>query len=110
MVVAAPLVAAHIASASADGSTMATTTPTSPSRSSTKTKKQAWESRAVTRLVEPGNWAECALCEEVIKFRARERRTHVICNVYVDNSWDRVEHFHSDCYKAADEPYGEALE
>ena len=80
---------------------MATPTKTAPT---TKT----WKSRAVTRLVEPGNWAECVLCEEVIKFRARERRTQVICNVYVDNRWDRVEHYHSDCYKAADEPYGEA--
>ena len=26
---------------------------------------------------------------------------------YVDNKWDRVEHYHPDCYKAADEPYGE---
>lgn len=82
---------------------MATPTKTAPT---TKT----WKSRAVTRLVEPGNWAECVLCEEIIKFRARERRTQVICNVYVNNRWDRVEHFHSDCYKAADTPYGEAAE
>jgi hypothetical protein len=76
---------------------------------STKTAQttKTWESRAVSRLVEPGNSAECVLCEEVVKFRARERRTQVICNVYVDNRWDRVEHYHPDCYKAADEPYGE---
>ena len=83
---------------------MATPTKTAPSG------KKVWESRAVTRLVEPGNWAECALCEEVVKFRARERRTQVICNVYVDNRWDRVEHYHSDCYTAADEPYGPPAE
>ena len=82
---------------------MATPTKTSP----TTTK---WESRAVVRLVEPGNWAECALCEEIVKFRARERRTQVICNVYVDGKWDRVEHYHPDCYKAADSPYGEPAE
>ena len=79
---------------------MATPTKTAPA-----TKK--WESRAVSRLVEPGNWAECALCDEIVKFRARERRTQVICNVYVDNRWDRVEHYHTDCYKAAGEPYGQ---
>ena len=76
-----------------------------PTKTSAATK--TWSSRAVSRLVEPGNWAECVLCEEIVKFRARERRTQVICNVYVDNTWDRVEHYHPDCYKAADEPYGE---
>lgn len=82
---------------------MATPTKTAP----TTTK---WDSRAVSRLVEPGNWAECVLCEEIVKFRARERRAQVICNVYVDNQWDRVEHYHPDCYKAADEPYGPPAE
>jgi len=80
---------------------MATPTKTAPAA-------KTWKSRAVSRLVEPGNWAECVLCEEIIKFRARERRTQVICNVYVDNRWDRVENFHSDCYLAADTPYGDA--
>jgi len=82
---------------------MATKTKTAPA-------KKAWKSRAVSRLVEPGNWAECSLCEEVIKFRARERRVQVICNVYVSNRWDRVEHFHPDCYKAAEAPYGDPAE
>ncbi len=89
---------------------MATPTTMSPAPAVPGSQKQVWQSRAVTRLVEPGNWAECALCEEVIKFRARERRAQVICNVYVDGKWDRVEHFHSDCYKAAEEPYGESVE
>ncbi len=82
---------------------MATPTKTAPA-------KKTWKSRAVSRLVEPGNWAECSLCEEIIKFRARERRTQVICNVYVNNRWDRVEHFHPDCYLAAEIPYGEPAE
>lgn len=76
--------------------------------SSTTEATKVWNSRAVVRLVEPGNWAECSLCTEVIKFRARERRAQVICNVYVDNRWDRVEHFHEDCYAAAEHPFGEA--
>lgn len=81
-----------------------------PTSTKTAESQQVWESRAVNRLVEPGNWAECSLCEEIIKFRARERRTQVICNVYTDNKWDRVEHFHTDCYLAAEEPFGEAAE
>lgn len=71
---------------------------------------RTWKSRAVTRFVEPGNWAECARCEQIVKFRARERRTQIICNVYVDNRWDRVEHYHPDCYEDADSPYGEPTE
>ena len=80
-------------------------TPTTTSR--VGVEEQVWESRAVSRLVEPGNWVECALCDEVIKFRARERRSQVICNVYVAGKWDRVEHFHSECYETAGEPFGE---
>lgn len=91
---------------------MATTTKTAPKKKASKASKaskaKTWTSRAVIRLVEPGNWAECVLCEEIIKFRARERRTQAICNVYVDSRWNRVEHYHADCYKAAGEPYGEA--
>lgn len=74
------------------------------------TKRQTWDSRAVRRLVEPGNWAECALCEQVIKFRARERLLQVICNVYVEDKWDRVEHYHDGCYAEAGSPYGEPIE
>ena len=31
----------------------------------------------------------------------------VICNVYEDEEWDRVDVFHPDCYKNASEPYGQ---
>jgi hypothetical protein len=31
----------------------------------------------------------------------------VIANVYVDGTWDRVEHFHAECYEAAERPYGD---
>jgi hypothetical protein len=34
----------------------------------------------------------------------------VICNVYVDGVWDRVEHFHDVCYADAGRPYGEAVD
>ena len=73
-------------------------------KSATKTKK--WRSRAVTRTVDAGNSAYCAVCEELIKFRARIRADHIICNVYVNNKWDRVEHYHPECYKKAKSPYG----
>lgn len=66
------------------------------------------ESRAARRLVEPGNDANCAACGERVKFQAKARNEQVICNVYVDGAWDRVEHFHLDCYEQAGEPYGAA--
>jgi hypothetical protein len=30
----------------------------------------------------------------------------VIANVYLDGAWNRVDHFHEECYLDADEPYG----
>lgn len=42
-----------------------------------------------------------------MKFVARAQLRQVIANVYVDGSWARVEHFHSDCYVEAGHPYGE---
>ena len=73
-------------------------------KSNTATKK--WKSRAVVRPVDAGNSAYCAVCGELIKFRARVRANQIICNVYVKNKWDRVEHFHAECYELAKEPYG----
>jgi hypothetical protein len=63
-------------------------------------------SRAVLRDVEPGSTVECALCGERVKFQAKVRHKQVICNVYEQGKWDRVEHFHSDCYEMAGEPHG----
>ena len=68
------------------------------------------ESRAVTRTIEPGNSAICVHCGQPVKFVARTQGRQVIANVYVNGSWDRVEHFHADCYLAADEPYGDAAD
>ena len=81
---------------------MATKTATA-----TKTIRQ---SRAVSRLVEPGCSVYCSLCDERVKFQARMRNRQVICNVYVDGRWDRVEHFHADCYDKAEHPFGEPLD
>jgi hypothetical protein len=64
-------------------------------------------SRAVLRRVEAGNLALCTFCGEQVKFAAKQNRQQVIANVYVDGRWDRVEHFHDECYGSADKPYGE---
>jgi hypothetical protein len=64
-------------------------------------------SRAVERSIEAGNSAVCVHCHEPVKFVARAHLRQVIANVYVDGAWDRVEHFHSDCYELAGYPYGE---
>jgi hypothetical protein len=64
------------------------------------------KSRAVERPVEPGNSAMCALCGAPVKFVARAQLRQVIANVYVDGSWDRVEHYHAECYVQAGQPYG----
>ena len=64
-------------------------------------------SRAVERAIEPGNSAICAHCGAPVKFVARAQLRQVIANVYVDGAWNRVEHFHADCYVEADQPYGD---
>ncbi len=63
-------------------------------------------SRAVLRPVDPGNDASCAHCDEPVKFAARQQRRQVIANVYSDGRWNRVEHYHEDCYGAAGAPHG----
>jgi DNA-directed RNA polymerase subunit RPC12/RpoP len=68
-----------------------------------------WQSRAVSRLIEAGSVAECPHCGERVKFRARHRDRQVICNVYEDGVWQRVEQYHEACYTEAGEPYGEAV-
>lgn len=63
-------------------------------------------SRAVVRYIEAGNSAACACCGAAVQFRARIKSQQVICNVYEDGRWNRVEHFHRDCYDMASQPYG----
>ena len=67
---------------------------------------KAWESRAVVRLIEAGCVAECPVCGDRVKYRARHRDQQVICNVYEDGRWQRVEQYHLDCYNEAGEPHG----
>ena len=65
-------------------------------------------SRAVQRRVEAGSSAMCAACGDQVKFTAKVLKHQVIANVYVDGKWDRVEHYHAECYTEAGQPYGEA--
>lgn len=67
-----------------------------------------WQSRAVMRSIEAGNSAMCEHCGDAVKFRAKIKAQQVICNVYVHGTWDRVEHYHAECYETAGYPYGEA--
>jgi len=77
-------------------------------KSSTKKPPPGFSSRAVVRTIEAGSSAECAHCGERVKFQAKIRGQQVICNVYVDGKWDRVEHYHAECYTKQGEPYGKA--
>ena len=78
-------------------------------RGSTKTASPSiWESRAIIKLIEAGSAAECPHCLDRVKFRARHRDQQVICNVYDNGVWKRVEQYHLECYHDADSPHGEA--
>lgn len=64
-------------------------------------------SRAVLRLIDPGNSAVCTHCGDPVKFAARAGLRQVIANVYEEGVWCRVEHYHEPCYQEAGRPYGQ---
>ena len=97
-----------MASRSTSGSTKNRTKSSSRSTKGRGAKK-SWESRAVVRLIEAGSTAECPECGERVKFRARHRDQQVICNVYVDGVWNRVEQYHAERYETAEQPHGEPI-
>ncbi len=88
----------------------ATTSAKPPAAKAPTAKKAAnrdkWQSRAVVRLIEAGCVAECPVCGDRVKYRARHRDQQVICNVYDKGRWQRVEQYHLDCYTSVDSPYG----
>jgi hypothetical protein len=88
----------------------ATATATRPARAQRTEKRPVWKSRAVYRLIEAGSAVTCVRCGEHIKFKAKVRAKQVICNVYTKGVWQRVEHFHEDCYTLAESPYGTATD
>jgi hypothetical protein len=68
-------------------------------------------SRAVLRKIDAGNDAKCKGCATRLTFSAwkpKSERQQVICNVYENGEWDRVEHWHVACYKEAGAPHGKA--
>mgnify|MGYP001473177776 CR=1 FL=1 len=67
------------------------------------------QSRAVVRDIDPGSEVKCVQCGERVKFKAKARGKQVICNVYIDGTWKKVEHFHLACYEEAGSPHGEAI-
>ena len=74
-----------------------------------KKNSAALGSRAVLRTIEAGSSAMCVTCDEQVKFRAKVKMHQVVCNVYVNGKWDRVEHYHHECYSTAGQPYGEPV-
>jgi hypothetical protein len=89
---------------------MATSTKRASSSTAKKTTRPPkWTSRAVIRDVEAGSSVDCAFCGERVKFQAKIRNRQVICNVYDNGQWDRVEHFHAECYEKAGNPHGDIV-
>lgn len=89
---------------------MASSSTTRATRGRKRTAKSPkWTSRAVIRDVEAGSSVDCALCGERVKFQAKVRNRQVICNVYSDGTWERVDHYHADCYEEAGRPHGDIV-
>ncbi|MGE0880396.1 MAG: hypothetical protein AB7L13_23945 [Acidimicrobiia bacterium] len=72
------------------------------------TKTQKPGTRAVVRSIDAGSSAMCVSCGQQVKFSAKVKKQQVICNVYTKGKWDRVEHYHFECYVDAGSPHGEA--
>ena len=71
------------------------------------------DSRAFTMPLLPNEEDACIACAEVISYNAKRRVRWVLCNVYENTKdggrkWDRIERWHTRCYKEAGEPYGPA--
>lgn len=91
---------------------------------SLKTKEKKPEpvvlgTRAVVRPVIAGSrdvcaYKKCPADRKEILWRARRRMMVIIANIYGRDGdptkWDRVEHFHEECYDKARRPYGKAAE
>lgn len=66
--------------------------------------------RAVRRPVLQGSTVICSGCATVVKYTAKARSHQVIANVYADGRWNRVEHYHPECYASSGEPHGAVRE
>ena len=73
------------------------------------TKSQFTGAGRSSVLSRPATRRVSATCGAPVKFlRRRSRPFRVIANVYIDGTWDRVEHYHADCYEQSGCPYGSA--
>ena len=104
----APTTATRAAGAKAPAGRSTPRTAARSKNAPARAKAPRWTSRAVVRTVEAGSSVSCVACGELVKFRAKERQHQVICNVYDEGRWRRVEHYHRDCYGDAGTPYGDA--
>ncbi|MBP9827242.1 hypothetical protein KBC99_02060 [Candidatus Saccharibacteria bacterium] len=75
-------------------------------KTSQKDSRSSLGSRAVLRDIPAGQFIDCPHCKQRVKFQAKSKARQVICNVYVRGKWNRVDHFHEACYKAAGQPHG----
>ena len=66
------------------------------------------QTRAVVRFIEPGSMRRLRLLRAAGEVLGPGRVKQVICNVYVDGRWARVEHHHLDCYESSGRPHGDA--
>ncbi len=67
------------------------------------------QSRAVARLIEPGEARACSYCDEPAKFKAKQKGQFLIEATVVDDDgkWERNEiFFPPSCYDEAGAPYG----
>ena len=82
------------------------------------------DSRAVSMIMHYNDMADCHACGETMIYVQATDNIWVVANVYVDcehwdkscrkcggtmRRWDHVEHWHSSCYDAEGQPYGEAM-
>lgn len=63
--------------------------------------------RAVSRVLNPGEGMLCAGCDGIVQFKARLKLKRIVCNVYAGGRWDRIEVWHPGCYAEAGQPHGE---
>ncbi len=66
-------------------------------------------SRAVSRKLQPGLGLECDACSMPIKYSAKFPTNQIIANVYDGNVWQKVVHYHEECYQELDYPHGEPI-
>lgn len=52
----------------------------------------------------------CEKCDKEILFDTTQRTYRVLCNVYVNDKWDRLECYHPECYEQTGFIHGPILD